>query len=78
MPRRSTDLYICDIYESIRIIVEDAVNLSFNDFKNIKNKRDAIFFRLMIIGEAVNHLPKLKSQFEINFHEILRKYEYMK
>lgn len=63
MPKRPTDLYICDIYESMRLILDDAIDLSFDDFKNVKNMRDAILFRLMIIGEAVNHLPhKVKEK----------------
>ena len=55
---RNLRVYIEDVLESIERIEEYIDNIDYKRFKGDKEKQDAVFRRLEVIGEAVKNLPQ--------------------
>ena len=54
---RSWILYLHDINEAISLISEFIDDLTLEEFSHDKKTMSAVRDQIMIIGEAVNHLP---------------------
>jgi uncharacterized protein with HEPN domain len=54
---RREDLYLADIVDAADAIARSVHGRSFDDFVADDDVRDSILYRLIIIGEAVSHLP---------------------
>lgn len=51
-------LYVNDMLDAISLIEKYVTDVSEVDFSRGKEKQDSVIHRLMIIGEAVMHLPE--------------------
>lgn len=58
MTERDVRLYLGDILESIRLIIQYVGNLTQDEFEEDIEKQDSIIRRLEVIGEAVRQLPE--------------------
>ena len=58
MKDRDYKLYLQEIYDAISEIEDFTQDLSLEDFKNDKLRMKGVFANLIIIGEAVNKLPR--------------------
>jgi uncharacterized protein with HEPN domain len=54
---RPEKLYLTDIVEACESIEKFCSGVSFNEFKNNDMRRSAVLQKLIVIGEAVAHLP---------------------
>jgi uncharacterized protein with HEPN domain len=57
MSKRTNDLYLTDILDSCKAIIEYTENLSFDHFSNDRKTYSAVIREFEIIGEAVGKLP---------------------
>jgi len=63
MTTRTPKLYLNDIVDSMRSIINYTKNLSFERFSGDKKTIDAVVRNFEIIGEATKHIPsKIKNQ----------------
>ena len=58
MKSRDYKLYLQEIYEAITEIEDFTQGLSLEEFRNDKLRIKGVFANLIIIGEAVDKLPK--------------------
>lgn len=58
MNKRSPDIYLLDILDSIQLIQGYLKDVSEVEFYNNVEKQDAVLRRLEIIGEAVKQIPE--------------------
>lgn len=56
MSHRTDDLYVVDVLDASDAIVRSLRDISFDQFVGQKEKRDAVLWNLMIIGEASTRL----------------------
>ena len=65
MPRRSREIYLWDIADSCRVIVEFVHGRELSDYEQDRMLRRAVERELSIVGEAVNqatrHFPDLEA-----------------
>jgi len=73
MSKRSTDLLLNDICQSIDRIEQYIKNLSFDAFSDDQKSVDAVARNLEIIGEAANRVPEeFKEKYsEIEWYKIV-------
>lgn len=70
--KRNYNLYLEDILESINAIDEYIKGLDFESFENTSLVKDAVVWRLAIIGEASTHLSKeLKNKIDVPWKRII-------
>jgi uncharacterized protein with HEPN domain len=55
---RPEKLYLTDIFEAILAINQFCKNIRFNEFKGNDMLRSAVLQKLIVVGEAANHLPE--------------------
>ncbi len=59
MPKaRSAVLFLTDIINAIESIKKHTTGMDFEDFSQDEKTKDAVIFRLEVIGEATKNLPK--------------------
>ena len=64
MSERSAQLYIQDILDCIKVIIEYVKGLECDDLLEDRKTVDAVVRNLEIIGEAANHMPqKVKARY---------------
>src|SRR3989304_4363668 len=78
--KRSNEVYIEDVLESIGLIRKYAANVTGAGFIGDPELQDAIMRRLEIIGETVKHVPeKIRNEFpKIPWREISSMREMLK
>jgi uncharacterized protein with HEPN domain len=84
MPKRSLNLYLCDIIETIETLQEHFRDVSVDDLRDV-TKKWAIERGISIIGEAVYKLNDLKRGLPISNltniiatrHIVIHEYEYV-
>jgi uncharacterized protein with HEPN domain len=54
--KTSDDAHLHDMLEAARLIRQYMKKVSFEEFWNHNEKRDAVALRLSVIGEAANHI----------------------
>ena len=57
MSQRTADLYLVDILDAADAIARSLQGVSFEEFAGKTEKRDAVLWNLMILGEASRKLP---------------------
>lgn len=57
MSQRTADLYLVDILDAADAIARSLEGISFERFVGQAEKRDAVLWNLMILGEASTKLP---------------------
>jgi uncharacterized protein with HEPN domain len=57
MSQRTADLYLVDLLDAAGRIARSLQGVSFDEFIGQTEKRDAVLWNLMIIGEASTKLP---------------------
>jgi uncharacterized protein with HEPN domain len=57
MSQRTADLYLVDLLDAADAIARSLRGVSFDDFLGQDEKRDAVLWNLLIIGEASTKLP---------------------
>jgi|SRR3989344_9523592 len=55
--KKDVSLYLADIKKSIKLIRRYAENLTLRELAQDEGKQDQIIRRLLVIGEAVKHIP---------------------
>ena len=73
MSKRDNTILLEDISEALSSIFEYTANQTFEEFKNKKMVRDAVYRNFEIIGEAANRLTDefINSYSEINWHKVI-------
>jgi uncharacterized protein with HEPN domain len=57
MSQRTADLYLVDVLDAADAIARSLQGMSFDEFVGQSEKRDAVLWNLMIVGEASTKLP---------------------
>jgi uncharacterized protein with HEPN domain len=57
MSQRTADLYLVDLLDAADAIARSLRGVSFEEFIGKNEKRDAVLWNLLIIGEAATKLP---------------------
>ena len=57
MSQRTADLYLVDLLDAADAIARSVHGVSFDEFIGQNEKRDAVLWNLLIIGEASTKLP---------------------
>lgn len=73
MSKRSVELLLQDIIESLSNILKYTSEVSFDEFMNDQKTKDAVVRNFEIIGEAANKLPKdfLNKNRQVNWADII-------
>ena len=71
---REYDLFLEDLVDSGRFIIAETSNISLDELRSDRRRRDALFHNLLVMGEATKQLPEdLRAQCpEVNWKGIAR------
>ncbi len=73
MSKRDNTILLEDIFEALESIFEYTAEKEFEEFRNTKMMRDAVYRNFEIIGEAANRLTNdfVENHSNVNWHKVI-------